>query len=66
MPQAACVLGNPATAMPRELLESFAEEPFVARQFGPYRTIREIGRAHNMSDRHVQMVIAKARAESVA
>lgn len=35
---------RPSRAIPRELLEKIAEEPFVARQFGPYRTTREIGR----------------------
>ncbi|MGI8432070.1 MAG: protein kinase domain-containing protein [Chthoniobacterales bacterium] len=42
--QANGFIENPAKAIPRELLAKIAEEPFVARQFGPYRTIRELGR----------------------
>ncbi|MGI9088910.1 MAG: protein kinase domain-containing protein [Chthoniobacterales bacterium] len=42
--QADGFIENPATAIPRHLLEKLAEEPFVARIFGAYRTIREIGR----------------------
>ncbi len=42
--QADGFIENPATSIPREVPEGMAEEPFGARQFGAYRTIREIGR----------------------
>lgn len=43
--QADGFIEDPGRAIPRDALERIAaEEPFVARQFGPYRTIREIGR----------------------
>lgn len=42
--QADGFIENPATSIPREVPEGMAEEPLGARQFGAYRTIREIGR----------------------
>ncbi|MGI8436174.1 MAG: serine/threonine protein kinase, partial [Chthoniobacterales bacterium] len=42
--QADGFIENPARSIPRAVLEGMAEEPFVARLFGAYRTNREIGR----------------------
>ncbi len=42
--QADDFIGSLTKAIPRHVLEKLAEEPFVARRFGAYRTEREIGR----------------------
>jgi serine/threonine protein kinase len=42
--QAGSFIEQPVFAIPRELFPNNVEEPFVARQFGAYRVIREIGR----------------------
>ena len=42
--QANDFIERPADSLPRDLLQEFAAEPFVARRFGAYQSIRELGR----------------------